>query len=180
MVLVWSWPVLNGSGLLHKRLVQTGPRTAKDCLRLVLNGPSLSPTTLWSVLDQFSPGLSKKGKKTGPDWTFKHYQWRPHPQCCQQPLALPSAATATTQLHPQRCWWPLPYILPIPVPSPMFPDPVLLNNNGDDDPFHLPALCQWCIPLRPPVMLTTHFPLSPRWWCGVSHLFQLSIFVLDS
>ena len=52
---------------------RTGPRTAKDCLRLVLNGPSLSPTTLWSVLDQSGPGLSKKGKKTRPDWTFKHY-----------------------------------------------------------------------------------------------------------
>ena len=67
MVLVWSWPVLDGSGLVHKRLVQTGPRTAKDCLRLVLNGPSLSPTTLWSVLDQSGPGLSKKAKR--PDRT---------------------------------------------------------------------------------------------------------------
>ena len=71
---------------------------------------------------------------------------RPHPQRCRQPLALPSAATATTQLHPQRHRWPLPYILPIPVPSPMFPDPLSPDNNGNDDPPCLPALCRRCIP----------------------------------
>ena len=51
--------VLGGFGPVHKRLVQTGPRTTQDWLGLVLSGPG--------------PGLSKKGKKTGLDWTFKHY-----------------------------------------------------------------------------------------------------------
>ena len=52
--------VLGGSRPVHKKQVQTGPRTTQDWLELVLSGPGPGP------------GLSKKGKKTGLDWTFKH------------------------------------------------------------------------------------------------------------
>ena len=41
--------VLGGSGPVHKRLVQTGPRTTQDWLGLVLSGPGPGPTTFWMV-----------------------------------------------------------------------------------------------------------------------------------
>ena len=41
--------VLGDSGPVHKRLVQTGPRTTQDWLGLVLSGPGPGPTTFWMI-----------------------------------------------------------------------------------------------------------------------------------